>query len=63
MIAEHWYKTSTKREHMLYEHIAKCQSKIPTCKLHEEGIRVTQTEIQHKYRRGMSDRRESSNNR
>eukprot|EP00972_Heterocapsa_arctica_P098444 14527305-Heterocapsa_arctica.AAC.1 len=58
MIAQHWYKTSTKREHMLYEHIDKCQSKIPTCQLHEDGIRATKTEIQNSDGRGMSYRHE-----
>eukprot|EP00972_Heterocapsa_arctica_P087892 12961588-Heterocapsa_arctica.AAC.1 len=59
MIAQHWYKASIQREHLLYEHIDKCQSKIPTCKLHEDGIRITKSEIQYRDRRGMPYRHES----
>eukprot|EP00972_Heterocapsa_arctica_P083618 12322422-Heterocapsa_arctica.AAC.1 len=48
---------------MLYEHIGKDQSKIPTCKLHEDGIRVTKIEIQDRDGRGMPYRQGSSNHR
>eukprot|EP00972_Heterocapsa_arctica_P060302 8894199-Heterocapsa_arctica.AAC.1 len=55
-IAEYWYRTSSKKEHMLYEHRATGQNNIPECKWHEDGIGCTTIGIQHREGRGMSYR-------